>query len=274
MADKDSGFKLMSLGIVLKDRVRGNDTIEVSPIEHFNLDSGAISADSRKLSVSLPDQHGVSKSTSLVGGSVVKAKWTPDGDNHLETPPDVVAGESVKIYTFGDTNLYYWTTIFREPGLRRLERVRYVFSNQPFFGKAYDENSSYWMEYSTFDKRVKLHTSDNDGEACTYDFEFDTKAGVFSLKDNVGNSIELDSTAGKITGTATEEIEMVTKKATVTADEFRVAADKSIFTGPVVFEKGFSTEGAVTGPVHFEGNVTSDGTILDSSGNSNHHSHD
>lgn len=273
MADKESGFKLVALAVVLKDKDRKSRVIEVSPTEHFNMDSGAISGDSKKFNVKLPNQHGVATGTNLTGGSVISAKWIPDGDNNRETAPDVCAGETVKLYTFGDTNEYYWATIFSEPSLRRLECVRYVFGNLPAKGAAYTEDTSYWLEYNTFDKRVKLHTSDNDGEACTYDLEFDTKAGVFSLRDNLGNSIELDSSAGKLTSTTTNETTVNTKVANVNAEEFHVNAGKSTFSGPVVFAQGFSSGGPVTGPLHIEGDVTSGGRIIDSGGNTPNHIH-
>ncbi len=96
---KSSGLKLYSLGIVTKAKTRGDDFIEVTPIEDFSMDKGGLSPDSKEYKVSTPDQHGVSKPSSIKGGSVIKAKWVPFGHSNRETSPDVQPSETVILFS-------------------------------------------------------------------------------------------------------------------------------------------------------------------------------
>lgn len=280
-----SGFKFYSLGIVTVNKPRDSDFIEVDPIEEFSLDSGSLAPDSKKYNVSMPNQHGVSKGGKLSGGSVIKAKWVPFGHSNRETPPDVVAGETVMIFSFADTQDYYWTTMMREPSLRRKEHVVYVFSNQPAPGPIYDLDTSYWLEVSTVEKRVRLHTSDNDGEACQYEIEINTKDGQFSLTDNIGNSLVLDSVGGKLSATTTADIEFNTQKFVVNAGtEFTVNTTSSTINASSHTENaaasvtgGMAVSGGggatVSGGFNVEGDITASGSIIDGGGNTSNHSH-
>lgn len=216
---RTSGLKLYSLGIVTENKPHGTDLAKICPIEEFSLEEGEIKEDTRNLESSLPDINGIVKTAKIKGGAILEAKWIPWGNSNRDTAPDVRKSETVLIYRFADTQDYYWDTVFREPELRRLEHVRYAFSNKPGGIDAYDSNTSYWMEYSTSEKRIKLHTSDNDGEACTYDFWFDTKAGIVRLEDGLGNFIELNSTAGTLHTTTNTAVAVKTPFYYVQADE-------------------------------------------------------
>jgi phage baseplate assembly protein gpV len=72
------------------------------------------------------------------------------------------------LFKFGDVDEYYWTTIFREPGIRRLENVIYAFSNLKSGLTEFDKNTSYWLQVDTIHKKVHLHT-DNKGEVIQID---------------------------------------------------------------------------------------------------------
>ena len=87
---------------------------------------------------------------------------------------------------------------FAEPELRRLEDVMYAYSNVKSGTNAYDKNTSYWVRYNTRDKYVHLHTAKNDGEPFIYDLKIDAAAGVVSVRDDVGNFIELNSSTNTI----------------------------------------------------------------------------
>lgn len=191
-----SKLKEFSLGIVTKKKPYGVDMIDVSPIEHFSLEQGKIVKDTRDISLSIPDIRGVSKPVELKGSAILQAKWIPYGNSNRDTAPDVNVNETVMIYKYADTNNYYWDTLFREPKLRRLEHVRFAFSNKPDGLEEFTPESSYWIEWSTAEKRIKIHTSDNDGEACKYDIELNTRKGTFEFKDSLGNSVFISSPAG------------------------------------------------------------------------------
>lgn len=169
--DRVAGLKIYSLGIVVQPKVRGSDTIIVHPIEAMPMVKGNIGPDTRSISVSLPDQHGVPKNSEVKGGDTIKAKWIAYGDSNRESAPDVQPSETVLIFAYANTQDFYWTTIFREPMLRRLETVRRMYSNQPSGQVPYDDDTAYWTEVSTHDKRMQLQTAINDGEKALYNVD-------------------------------------------------------------------------------------------------------
>lgn len=193
-----SGLKLYSLGIVTENKVVGKDEIEVTPIEEFSFEQGKIIPDTRHHTSNLPDIRGVVKNADIKGSAILTAKWIPFGNANRDTAPDVRKNETVLIFRYADTQKYYWDTVFREPMFRRKEHVRYSYSNKPSGIDPYDGNSSYWVEYSTLGQYIHLHTSDNDGEPCTYNVKINAKAGNIDIHDSLGNLIHLNSTGGHL----------------------------------------------------------------------------
>ena len=166
----------------------------------------------------MPNAKGVLEATKSVGEAIIKAKWVPLGHSNRITPPDVVKNESVIIMKFGDTDEYYWTTIFREPMLRRLETVLYAFGNLAKGLVKWDKTSSYWFEVSTHDKYLHLKTTKSNGEAFEYDVKIDTDKSNLTIKDNIDNQIVLDSPSKTITLKQTEGsmVELSPRKVVVT----------------------------------------------------------
>jgi hypothetical protein len=244
LQDRESKLKLYSLGIVIVTKPRGTDYIEVSPIEDLPLVNGLIADVKYKYDITLPDAKGKPISSKVEGNNIIKAKWIPFGHSNRMSAPDVVKNETVVLFRFADTDEYYWTTIFREPSIRRLETVLYGFGDIPTGLVPFDKDSSYWVEVSTHDKYIHLHTSTSDGEPYEYDIIIETGSGSVTVKDNVGNSYVLDSTSGTISATANEHI--VLKAPRITLD------------APLTQSTG---------------NINAAGSIIDSGGNTNNHTH-
>lgn len=196
--ERRSGLKEYSLGIITENKPYGSDYAMICPIENFSLEQDAIKEDTRDFQSKLPDMNGITKTAKLKGSAILRAKWIPYGNSNRDTAPDVRKNETVMIYQFGDTQSFYWDTLMREPELRRLEHVRYMYSNKPSGLDAFDSESSYWIEYSTVEKRIRLHTSDNDGEACKYDVTIKTDEGTITVEDSLGNFQLHDSVAGTL----------------------------------------------------------------------------
>lgn len=196
MSDNQSNLKPYSLGIVVETKPRGTDYILVSPIEELNIQSeGSIKDHTKDFKGEQSDLESTSFKTEHESKNYIRAKWLPYGESNRTTAPDVVANETVMLYKFGDVDEYYWFDVMREPELRRLEDVLYSYSNQKSGQAPFDKDSSYWVRYNTKDKYIHLHTSKNDGEPFTYDVLIDTKTGIVTIKDDVGNLIQLDSSA-------------------------------------------------------------------------------
>jgi hypothetical protein len=239
-----SQLKEYSLGIITEHKVVGSDFAFMTPIEEFSLEDEALVENTREYESRLPNINGVTKVTKIKGSSIIKAKWIPFGESNRDTAPDVRKNETVMIYRFADTQDYYWTTIMREPELRRLEHVRYAFCNKPSGLDPYDAESSYWIEWSTMEKRIRLHTSDNDGEACRYDFTINTADGTVKLEDSLGHYLFLDSPAGLFHGFTNTEIRLE-------SNTIKLIANHVINDTPLVTNTGDErTEGTSMANVH------------------------
>ena len=236
MSERKSSFEFYSLGIVAKNKERNSPFIKVVPIEEMSLASGrsekvvvktsqngqsnvfrkedkntdTIDKQTTEYQVEIPDHKGVNRAQKLTGEMMIVAKWLAFGQSNRFTAPDVCAGETVMLFKVADTDEYTWTTIGNEANIRRQETVCYVFGNIPSGTKVFDRDSSYWIEVSTHDKHIKVHTSRNDGEPFAYDFTLDTKRGTFTINDNAGNVLELDSNQGRLSGKLVTEVDITT----------------------------------------------------------------
>ena len=175
--DMLSQLKPYSLGIVVVDKPETSDIIQVFPSEQLPFAEGDLSKNKRMQ---------------------ISASWIRIGDSNRFTSPDVYKGETVQIYRYANTEEYFWSDIMREPSLRKKERVIYAISNVPGKGDVQSLDKSYYLEMSTKDKRIHLHTADNDGELCTYDIVLDTVKGNLTILDGMGNIITLDSKPGNL----------------------------------------------------------------------------
>ncbi|APV88230.1 phage baseplate assembly protein V [Salmonella enterica] len=139
-----------------------------------------------------------------------------------------------------------------------------------------------------------------DGAAFEYDrkeHQLTINGGIEKIVIEVKNSIS--ATTQKVEITASDSVTVTTSKATVRADTIDAIAEKvtvkattvtvdapqSVFTGNVIVQKKLTWNGGmegkggtgdsavITGNVRVRGNVGVSGSVLDGSGNSNHHSH-
>ena len=214
----ESGFKFYSVGVVTADKLVGSDMIEVYPSEDLPLINGKIADHKVQWDVSLPNVNGSLNTSKVKGGATISARWLPLGDANRITAPDVVKNETVMIYRFADTNDYYWSTIFREPSLRRLETVCHAYGDLRTPLKSFDKNSSYWYEISTKDKHVQLHTSMSDREPVEYDIKLDTGHGTLTIKDSKGNVIVLDSVVGTLNINANTSVNVTAPNVNITGN--------------------------------------------------------
>ena len=235
-----SKLKLYSIGIVIEDKKDNSDYIKASPVENIRSKNDVLTDEDKKYESNTTNSKDVKTKDKLTGGSSLVAKWIPFGHSNRISAPDVYKNETVVIFKFADTDEYYWTTIFREPLLRRLETVLYGFSDLKEFGKAFDKNSSYWMEVSTKKGYIHLHTAKSNKEPYGYDVKIDTARGVLLIDDNAGNSININSKEGIMDFKAVNKINFTTKEMNINAN---------------VKSKGsFTNNGVNTSSTHVHGN--------------------
>lgn len=206
---RTGNLTVYSLAIVLEDKPLLTDMIVCHPIEELPLIDGFVPDWKLEYTVTLPDVNGIPKTSAVKLDAKINAKWLAFGHSNRVTPPDVIKNETVLLFRYADNDEYWWTTIFHEPTIRRLERVRYEYGDlkpplttwtpepirpRPWLtGKGVVPDSCYWVEVSTVDKHVWLHTAVTDGEPFTYDIKINTKLGIVTFLDSNDNMIKLRS---------------------------------------------------------------------------------
>lgn len=196
--DTISKLRFFTYATVAANKELSSDLIEAIPHEQSSFLEG-------ELNDHITEQEGIGKDkddqsfkSKIKTTASIKAKWLSLTSTNRLTSPDVRRGEEVIIYKYGDTDQYWWTTLHQDQTLRRLETVIYGYSNNSKENIKNDHDSMYWLEISTHRKVVRFHTAKNDGEPFTYDIQIDTKKGNFTLEDDNGNYIFLDSKAKQI----------------------------------------------------------------------------
>lgn len=188
-----SKLHVYGLGIVAANKKLDSKLIEVTPIEALPMLDGEITDNMDEVTTKGKDASGGSYETAVNSTASIQAEWLPIGMSNRATPPDVRRGEHVVLYKFGDVDKYYWTTLFYDMKLRKLETVIFAFSNTQDEDVDGTADSTYFLEISTHKKIIHLHTSKSDGEPYVYDLQLNTKDGVFTFKDDVGNYIQFDT---------------------------------------------------------------------------------
>lgn len=154
--------------------------------------------------VSLKDATGASHPSSENVANHIVAEWF--GESNQAFAPNVVAGEQVTVYQFGNADKYYWSAIGRDRELRKTERLRFEVGNTTSLNEKKTDANTYFWELSSIDQHFLLRLSRNTGEAFAYTFKIDAKNGQVVLTDDTSvqtsksdgasspsNSIVLDS---------------------------------------------------------------------------------
>lgn len=227
--------KFYGLGYVVADKVEDSYEIEVYPVEVIPTAEGDLSQKDSS-SLSIQDSQGNNVAVKYDKSNSIPCTWYPNGEQNRITAPDVCKGDIVEIYTFGETDEYFWCVYSHNQALRKREKVLYYFSNKA--GTGGDSTQGYFLLVDTINKTVHFHTANNDGEACGYDLLFNTKEGQLSLSDTFNNSIILNSVEGKLTISTNEKIILNTKDATLNCERAIVnATDKcNINTGTMTIK--------------------------------------
>lgn len=226
-----SKFHFFSFGTVAANKKRNSDLIEAAPIEKFTMMAGEITDNVEKIKVKGKDASGKDYQGELETKPSLTCKWLPIGEPNRVTPPDVRRGEQVIIYRYADSDYYFWSTAFNNV-IRKLETAAWWYSGTPEDGEGADTernfDNGYLFEVSTHDKHIILSTSKKNGEKCRYYLQFNMDVGNFVLKDDMGQSVVIDSMAGIMEVTTENEIIHNTKKYTINCDEYILNCKTSV----------------------------------------------
>lgn len=188
MAFDSSKLRTYCIGIVATDKPRNTDVISFYPVEGLSFEEGNPADNKEDVDVVIVNASGKSQKSKTERKSVLNARWFSDGSDGRQTAPDVINGETVRIYKYGDSEVFYWKTMFRECEIRRKEHVVFAYGNLASGRTPWDIDSSYGNMWSTHDKKIMFWTSTSDGEKFKYNFTIDTLNSYYEMKDDIGNS--------------------------------------------------------------------------------------
>lgn len=193
----ESKLKLYSFGVVAVNKPLSSKEIEVTPMEDLNMIDGEITDNLNEAVIKGQDASGGKFEAKVQGSATVTAEWLPFSSNR-KTPPDVRRGEKVAIWQFADSDKYWWSELEYEAKLRKLETVVWMFSNTQKEDEDATPETTYFIEVSTHNKQIHVHTSKNDGEPFAYDIQLNTKDGNFRIQDDIENIFFMDSAAKRL----------------------------------------------------------------------------
>jgi hypothetical protein len=186
-------FKFETIGIAAINKPLDSNILEILGVEKSNMADGEITDNGKMYKAAGTESDGTSFNVEVPTSVTIKAAWLPLGCGNRVTSPDVMRGERVIVYRFANTDSYFWQEMPKDGiDLRQLETVVFAIKATRKEGKATGTNT-YFMEMSSHNKLVHLHTSKDDGEPFAYDIQVDTKNGSVQITDNEGCYISMDS---------------------------------------------------------------------------------
>jgi len=211
---------LVGIGNVVEDLKPGSDSIYISITEYLVYKEGDLVAE-ESISYTTTDIDGNVTTVNKTKDDKIYATWIQTPNRIL--PPTVCKGETVQVYRIADTDKYYWSTIYNELELRKLEVAHWVFSNKRKIGNR--KTGLTWIKQvyefivNTVDKYIRLRTDMSDGEMAAYNIELNTGEGIAFITDQKENSFTLYTPESVLHISIIEDIHTMSKNNYVTANE-------------------------------------------------------
>lgn len=183
-------FRVYALGHAAEDREKNSRLLKVFLSEINSTADGEMGFSGANTEASGKDVNGKQVDTSMRSENSIDCEWLQMGANRA-TPPDIVKGETVLIYRYGDDNKYYWKETGINQKFRKLETVTYTFGANPD-GAGEDPNNYYIVEVSADRKLITIQTTKANGEPYAITTQINTGDGNFHMKDDIGNQFEID----------------------------------------------------------------------------------
>lgn len=255
-----SKLSVYSIGIVTKDKKENESTIYALPYEVITDLDGTISNYRESIDSAVPELKGNPFNT-ITKVSEIRCEWLPFGDLRTSAP-DIVLGEQVIIWRYGDTQDFYWTPKRQDLLNRKLEHIILTLSNtKDDQSEAEPYKNAYTITLSTRDGMLSIETDDNNKEKAKYLYLMDTKNGVVSLSDNHDNLWKLDSPNRKLTVVTAEVLyDCKTFKVTGTLDVLKVSTfHDNVYGKKLLNIKGnatFESNASINGSTAIKGTLT------------------
>lgn len=273
-------FRFYSFGYVAAHKPLVTKEIRVRPVEILPYFDGSLKQNLRTIQDQGVDAQGKAYTVEVDADDTIEATWMGFACSNQETAPDVRIGERVVILQYGDVDKYYWASTGQDHGLRRLETVIHRWSDTTDETvELLTDTNSVTLKVSTHEGHIVLTTVKSNGEPYAYTIDLNFKEGNFTLKDDVGNIIQLDSARTYIgainqAGTKYEmekgDIRIKGQKMTIDVPEI-ITNSKTMTTNATTATFKISTMNFqssaynVTSTVTFTGPVKANGKSIDES---------
>lgn len=192
-----------SVGMVASNKKRARPDgkpdrmIEVTPIETSQFLNGEVTDNTDVEAVAGVSADGRAFDHKLNSTSTVNAEWIPY-ERGVVTPPDVRRGMKVMLYKFADVDKYYWRYMGLDDDKFCLETFIVRWSGTQGEADGVDADNDYYLEVSTHDGLVHLHTGTGNGEPHAWDLQLNTKESRLIVQDDIENKITIESETGLI----------------------------------------------------------------------------
>ncbi|BDD79584.1 hypothetical protein [Burkholderia phage FLC9] len=279
-----SKLQVYTYGTAAENLALNSFELEITPLEHTPMVDGETTTNAQTDTAQGTDLSGAQYQTQMTSSGTIRATWLPLGQPNRMTPPNVRRGEEVVVYRFGDVDKFYWNTARNDLKFRRLETVVWAISGEVIEDKACDMTNTYFIEFSSHKKTITLSTSTGkaNGEKVSYQVLIDPGNGIFSVKDDLDNSLLLDSTQNQwriqngdgsfldltkkaMTGYAADSIDWKTKAWSIEATE-SISEQTTSRTMKATTETVTATTTHNGDTIH-EGNIGLNGDLTTAPGN-------
>lgn len=185
--------------------------------------------------VSVIVSDSVTKAKPLVGTEVdyIEALW--EGSDNKITAPTLRKGEQVSVYKYMNQDKFYWS---KSRGFETDVRGREVIVNgvstidrevDGNIGKSATKENMYYTRMDSINGVVELKTNKDNGEKAAYHVLFNTMTGNFNLKDDLGNSIILDSVKGTLSVVSKNKITLDAPTVEIKCKDFNIDTTNTKF---------------------------------------------
>ena len=179
------------IGYAAADKAQNSRELLVYPAELLPFLSGEISA--KEVENQIRTKGSSEYSGTVKTSTIIKCLYRDETSNRA-FPPDIRKGEEVIVYNFGDGNTYYWKSSARNDNARRTETYRVAISGTLKNVAENNDDSTYFFEMDTRrSHRIRISTSNQDGEQFRYTFCINADKNEVFLGDDKGNQFFIKS---------------------------------------------------------------------------------
>lgn len=222
-----SKLRLASRGVIVSINPDIPTLIEVYPYEMFPFFEGELNDLAHETEKTGKDAIGQKYTTKLKRTITITCQWLPN--EHQKSPPSVVVGERVNVYSTGSISKpFFWESTGEDSSKRRGEvQVTMWNASSAEPGEAIEVTADNHYIYSVDTKQglIDFKSSKDRDEEVIYHYQYDMKKGHYILEDDLKNQHYLDSLKAEFGWTVGKDS---LDSMTLNTDGYHVSVDQAI----------------------------------------------